>query len=796
MKTIRVVFCALLIGAVCTPQELLAKRKKDEPDASAPLTFEQSCTESEPGTLSGGRPLRILGAMVYFGPEETPADFGFDFNLPLDVLGGTTADPEAGVDDYWRLTSFGNVDFAEFVVCDSYDLGAPPHNLSPTYDPDVVRDAAALALKLDSQAGTAPLRCRAWDDRFNGVDPLAGGSLSVDDWDVFAVFTTWEGYFGKAMGSTIWLAKGGVTRFVVSHEIGHTLGFPHAGNIECSCTAVPVSGADTSCSGDPYGNPFSIMGKGAGHVDAYHKLLAGWLTPSDVVEIPVASAGPFVFDLGVDLEPQETAPSGIPKAIRIVREGGSTGVLGDVLLEYRQPTDSFEETLGVNSPVFNGVLLYLLPENPVYWNTNVIGSLRPVGSWTQAPLEIDEGTFVDPAEDINGRFLHITVENDGANGRLIIERKLRPICGDVNGDQVVNSADIIYLLNYVVDGGAAPPHPLIRADVDGDGAVSFADISALIDYVYTSGPAPICDIVQPFVGPLDIAAGGGHTCAIDASGLGCWGLNSSGQVDVPSMADPVQVVAGDLITCGVDEAAGSRNVRCWGENTFGTTVVPDRVSAHLHGEAPYHLAANLMTACAVIDTGTPEDTIDCWGYAGLSSPRPPVSPEDVLQIDVGEDQGCVLDALHDITCWAPFDTQPFGSNPLPGMSSPQRIAVGNGFVCGLDGVDVLCSEGAPPVRQDYINSPYEIAAGDRWVCAANQPSTYGYIVCWSDDSVEYISRTANVRSMSIGSDGHVCARYTDPYTGTDEMNCWGDNNVYGQTEICAGYSFTGQFPAP
>ena len=61
--------------------------------------------------------------------------------------------------------------------------------------------------------------------------------------------------------------------------------------------------------------------------------------------------------------------------------------------------------------------------------------------------------------------------------------------GDCNGDRVVNSADVAFLVDYMYKGGPSPK-PLCIADVNDDGAVNSADIVCLIDYLYKGGPAP------------------------------------------------------------------------------------------------------------------------------------------------------------------------------------------------------------------------------------------------------------------------------------------------------------------
>jgi hypothetical protein len=63
------------------------------------------------------------------------------------------------------------------------------------------------------------------------------------------------------------------------------------------------------------------------------------------------------------------------------------------------------------------------------------------------------------------------------------------LCGDVNKDGVVNSADVVYLINYLFIGGPAPV-PIQTGDVNRDGVVNSADVVYLINYLFIGGPPP------------------------------------------------------------------------------------------------------------------------------------------------------------------------------------------------------------------------------------------------------------------------------------------------------------------
>ena len=69
------------------------------------------------------------------------------------------------------------------------------------------------------------------------------------------------------------------------------------------------------------------------------------------------------------------------------------------------------------------------------------------------------------------------------------------ICGNVNGDELVNILDIVYLINYKYKQGPAPD-PIESGDVNSldqpDGLINILDIVYLINYKYKDGPEPVC----------------------------------------------------------------------------------------------------------------------------------------------------------------------------------------------------------------------------------------------------------------------------------------------------------------
>jgi hypothetical protein len=65
------------------------------------------------------------------------------------------------------------------------------------------------------------------------------------------------------------------------------------------------------------------------------------------------------------------------------------------------------------------------------------------------------------------------------------------VCGDANGDQMINIGDAVFLVSYLFREGQTPV-PIDAGDVNCNGAVNVSDAVYLINYVFRDGPPPCC----------------------------------------------------------------------------------------------------------------------------------------------------------------------------------------------------------------------------------------------------------------------------------------------------------------
>jgi hypothetical protein len=63
--------------------------------------------------------------------------------------------------------------------------------------------------------------------------------------------------------------------------------------------------------------------------------------------------------------------------------------------------------------------------------------------------------------------------------------------GDVNEDGVINTADVVFLINYLFANGPDPSPFLDQGDVNNDEVVNVGDAVYLLTYLFIAGPHPI-----------------------------------------------------------------------------------------------------------------------------------------------------------------------------------------------------------------------------------------------------------------------------------------------------------------
>ena len=68
---------------------------------------------------------------------------------------------------------------------------------------------------------------------------------------------------------------------------------------------------------------------------------------------------------------------------------------------------------------------------------------------------------------------------------------------------------------------------------------------------------------DPFAVDYMVAVGDKFSCALDGSGVSCWGDSADGKLDVPDLVNPSQISLGFDHACAIDDTG----VVCWGKNS-------------------------------------------------------------------------------------------------------------------------------------------------------------------------------------------------------------------------------------
>jgi alpha-tubulin suppressor-like RCC1 family protein len=202
--------------------------------------------------------------------------------------------------------------------------------------------------------------------------------------------------------------------------------------------------------------------------------------------------------------------------------------------------------------------------------------------------------------------------------------------------------------------------------------------------------------VTVVTGATAIAAGSDHNCAIVAGGaVRCWGRNHYGQlgtaavadnpgvpgaVDVPGIANAIQIVAGERHTCALIEGG---SVQCWGQDGYGqlgNAVGGDSASPVPAGIAgAVEISSGEYHVCVRHAAGT----MSCWGYnndgqlADGNSPNHAFVPvgtngiDSASQIALGAFHSCAVVRTEPVNfkCWGTGNFGQLGDGMIGGVHS-------------------------------------------------------------------------------------------------------------------------------
>jgi len=117
------------------------------------------------------------------------------------------------------------------------------------------------------------------------------------------------------------------------------------------------------------------------------------------------------------------------------------------------------------------------PATPPSWDGENPGLL------TWAPIEADTGSWVCAFSASDGCGC--------GDAQQVVIHVHESFCGDCSGDELIDLADVVYLITYLYKQGPAP-EPECRGDTNCDGLVDVGDVVLLVSYLFKFGSAPCC----------------------------------------------------------------------------------------------------------------------------------------------------------------------------------------------------------------------------------------------------------------------------------------------------------------
>ena len=263
-------------------------------------------------------------------------------------------------------------------------------------------------------------------------------------------------------------------------------------------------------------------------------------------------------------------------------------------------------------------------------------------------------------------------------------------------------------------------------------------------------PTPTPTPIPVGVGPSPIAAGGSHTCGIQADGKAiCWGDDYAGQSS-PREGRFVSISAGFSNACAL-RADG--NPVCWGyidnpdekhrfifldlgiyggENCGiridGSAFCWDRTASIVPTGKLMTISSGSSHGCALRTNGVAV----CWGDEDAQQDRPDKA-EQYTAIGAGDDYTCALRTDDSPVCWG-LDNK--WKNAAPSRERFAFLSVGTYFTCGLrrNGTAVCWDEDGviPADHHNHLRPPQgvrftHISIGSLHVCGV---MVDGRPVCW------------------------------------------------------------------
>jgi hypothetical protein len=120
----------------------------------------------------------------------------------------------------------------------------------------------------------------------------------------------------------------------------------------------------------------------------------------------------------------------------------------------------------------------------------------PSGSLVNPGVSVTSYLDSDVVADEIYEYVVISENGSGMLGQhsqvAMSEESQSFLCGDTDGNGIMNMSDAVYIIAYIFGGGPAP-EPLLSGDVDCNAMVNMSDVVYILSFIFAGGPAPCAD---------------------------------------------------------------------------------------------------------------------------------------------------------------------------------------------------------------------------------------------------------------------------------------------------------------
>lgn len=142
----------------------------------------------------------------------------------------------------------------------------------------------------------------------------------------------------------------------------------------------------------------------------------------------------------------------------------------------------------INNRSIVSFILFNVPDNDTLNTSYPDSDSDGLSDWTELYITYTNPFLIDTDNDYVSDYGESL---SGSDPNDYTDTLLPPfICGDCNNDELLNNADVVYLVNYLFRNGPEPLPVSCVGDVNSDRKIAIEDLVYLINYLYRNGPVP------------------------------------------------------------------------------------------------------------------------------------------------------------------------------------------------------------------------------------------------------------------------------------------------------------------